>query len=291
MTAPKPGETGYDQVRTKVQTFYEDITFPSYDEDESYQTLVQKAGSNLYTRLLDRQIPRKAKILEMGCGTGQFSIFMAMGGRSVTAVDISTKSIEKAKALAVRLGVEKNIEFVHCDLFKLPFAKASFDFTYSSGVLHHTPDPRRGFGELVSYCKPGGVVGVGLYNTFGRVMLYCRKWIFKLTRNRFLWLDYYMRSGMEPHRKRTWFRDQYENPLESTHTADEVLGWFQENGIRYVNSIPKITLMEELTEDEEIFGEHDAGSRFDHLARQTMWIFTEGREGGFFLMFGRKEAV
>lgn len=290
MSNPRHGQTGYGEVRTKVQSFYEDITFPSYDEAESFATLVQKAEQNLYTRLLDRQIPRRSKILEMGCGTGQFSIFMAMGGREVTAVDISTKSIEKAAALAARLNVGENIKFVRSDLFELPFERASFDYVFSSGVLHHTPDPRGGFRELVSFCKPGGGVGVGLYNTYGRIPLYARKWIFRLTKNRFLWLDHYMRSDMEPHRKRTWFLDQYQNPLESTHTADEVLGWFKENNVRYMNSIPKINLIEQMSDDDQIFAEHDPGSRFDHILCQLGWIFTQGREGGFFLMFGRKQS-
>ena len=41
----------------------------------------------------------------------------------------------------------------------------------SSGVLHHTKDARRAFASIVRKAKPGGIVIVGLYNTFGR----CRR--------------------------------------------------------------------------------------------------------------------
>ena len=38
---------------------------------------------------------------------------------------------------------------------------------------------------------------------------------------------------------KSWIRDQYEHPVESLHTLDEVLKWFDDNNIEFINSIPK----------------------------------------------------
>jgi SAM-dependent methyltransferase len=47
-----------------------------------------------------------------------------------------------------------------------PLARDRFDFAFSFGVLHHTPDPRRAFGLLMQRLKPGGLVTIFLYKDF-----------------------------------------------------------------------------------------------------------------------------
>ena len=42
-----------------------------------------------------------------------------------------------------------------------------------------------------------------------------------------------------------WIRDQYEHPVESQHTFDEVLNWFDKNNIEFINSVPSCSLSEE----------------------------------------------
>ena len=52
---------------------------------------------------------------------------------------------------------------VQADLLDLPLADSAFDLVYSIGVLHHTPSPRRAFGEIARKVKPGGRLAVWLY--------------------------------------------------------------------------------------------------------------------------------
>ena len=50
-------------------------------------------------------------------------------------------------------------------------------------------------------------------------------------------LDPYINEyGVTRDNRRAWFMDQYRNPHESLHTLDEVLGWFEQNGIRFVRA-------------------------------------------------------
>jgi len=140
--------------------------------------------------------------------------------------------------------------------------------------------------------KPGGYLVIGLYNKYGRLLLDLRRIIFRVTGNRLRWLDYSWRKRFSDARKKEiWFMDQYKNPHETKHTVDEVLKWFHQNQIEFVNSIPKITLTEDFSEREQLFEPHDVGTRTEHLIRQLSWIFRQGREGGFFLMIGRKKSV
>ena len=46
----------------------------------------------------------------------------------------------------------------------MPFADATFEYVYSWGVLHHTPGIDRAIAEIHRVLKPGGGVGVMLYN-------------------------------------------------------------------------------------------------------------------------------
>src|ERR1700689_3997405 len=58
-----------------VRAFYEENPFPNYDDLESKQSLMEKARRGVFARLLNEQIPPGARVLEVGCGTGQLTNF------------------------------------------------------------------------------------------------------------------------------------------------------------------------------------------------------------------------
>lgn len=90
-------------------------------------------------------------------------------------------------------------------------------------------------------------------------------------------------------KKRTWFLDQYRNPHEQKFSVNDVLIWFSVNNIEYVSSIPRISMAQPPTAVEELFEKRNHGTAFENLLFQLAWIFTTGREGGFFITIGRKE--
>ena len=91
------------------------------------------AGSN---ELLDVLSPMKGKkILELGCGWGRSSIFLARQGAKVTGVDIGPDLILAAQALAKANRVE--CDFQTADIVKLPFPDGSFDAVFGVTILHH----------------------------------------------------------------------------------------------------------------------------------------------------------
>jgi SAM-dependent methyltransferase len=97
-------------------------------------------------------------VLDAGCGLGGFAEYArAWGARLVVGVDLS----EAIDAAHERL--DGRVELVQGDIYRLPLAQASFDVAYSIGVLHHLPDPERGFRSLVSAVRPGGLVFAWVY--------------------------------------------------------------------------------------------------------------------------------
>lgn len=98
-------------------------------------------------------------VLEGGCGKGRHTKLAAeWGAKEVVGIDLGD-GVESAFALTRHLP---NAHIVQCDIFKLPLKKA-FDYAFSVGVLHHTPDPKGAFTSLASKVKKGGHVSAWVY--------------------------------------------------------------------------------------------------------------------------------
>jgi SAM-dependent methyltransferase len=277
-----------DLVGTKVRAFYEGCSYPGYEDFETPDDLVRKAHTGIYARLLDEQIPHDAKILDAGCGTGQLPVFLSMSGRQAFGVDMTYNSLLKGQTFKQRFNLG-NVHFTEMNLFHPALREETFDYIFSNGVLHATLDAFGAFQNLVRLLKPGGYIIIGLYNTYGRLLLDLRRVIFRLTRGRLKWLDFYMRQkSIGEEKKRIWYRDQYEHPHEDKYSVDGVLQWFRKCGIQYINAVPPIRLGDEFTAAERLFEPHLVGDRLDHLLAQLGWIFSKSKEGGFFITIGRK---
>jgi len=110
-----------------------------------------------------------------------------------------------------------------------------------------------------------------------------------LTGGRGRWLDPYLRTTrLDEAKRRAWFADQYLHPHESEHTVDEVLGWFERAGLEFVRGIPSTSPGREDLAEKNLFEPEPRGSRLDHVRTQLKQVLTGNREGGFFVMIGRK---
>src|SRR5438132_7022164 len=157
-----------DARTEKVRDFYSAAPFPSYPARDSLAALRARAGRSEFARLLDHAIPPGARVLEMGCGTGQMSLFLAGADRLVIGADLTRASLELAEAARRRYQID-GVLFVETDLRRPGLRARAFDAVLSNGVLHHTPDPRASFAALARLVRPGGIVVVGLYNTYARL--------------------------------------------------------------------------------------------------------------------------
>ena len=98
-------------------------------------------------------VPRGARVLEYGCGTGSAALALASRGCDVLGIDISPVGVETARAEASRLGSEARFEVMNAEALDLP--DGSVDVVCGSGILHHL-DLDRALTEVARVLRPGG---------------------------------------------------------------------------------------------------------------------------------------
>jgi SAM-dependent methyltransferase/uncharacterized protein YbaR (Trm112 family) len=131
--------------------------------------LVAAVGGFMYRhlrgRLTDYPIPvfpialsRDAKLLDVGCNWGRWSLAAAQCGARPTGIDPSLGAVAAMKRIAKSRGLA--VDGVVGDARFLPFAAGTFDVVYSYSVLQHfsKDDARSAFAEMVRVLKPGGTL-------------------------------------------------------------------------------------------------------------------------------------
>jgi 2-polyprenyl-3-methyl-5-hydroxy-6-metoxy-1,4-benzoquinol methylase/uncharacterized protein YbaR (Trm112 family) len=101
-------------------------------------------------------------VLDVGCGMGRFSDVASRWGATVVGVDLSTA----VNAAYENLGARENVHIAQADVFHLPFDGPTFDFIFSIGVLHHTPNTKDAFDRLPQLLKPGGKIAIWVYSSY-----------------------------------------------------------------------------------------------------------------------------
>ncbi len=157
-TTPMTGEDGGDAAlkaqRETARSFgYEWQTFSEMlpDYEKNFRWYFERFSPDQFEGL---------RVLDAGCGTGRHTFHMARSGaREVVAMDFS-----QAIEVAARNNQDNpNTHFVQADIYHPPFPPGSFDFVYSLGVLHHLPDPEKGFRALLKLLRAGGFMDIYLY--------------------------------------------------------------------------------------------------------------------------------
>ncbi len=286
--APVDAAMSDRDVTEMVRAFYEKTPFPNYDDIESRDSLIAKAREGLFAAALDEQLPAGAVVLEAGCGTGQLTNFLGLSWRRrVFGGDVCLNSLRLANGFRERYRIA-NAAFLQMNLFRPPFQDGSIDVAIANGVLHHTGDAPLGFAALLRKVKPGGLILIGLYNRYARLPTLWRRRAFERFGPAAHFLDRRLASArLNEGRRQAWFQDQYRHPHETRHSVDEVLGWFDNRGVDFLSAIPAAdgTPFSAAT---RLFEPHPRGTSTMRLATQLQTLLTGGRDGGLFIMIGRK---
>jgi ubiquinone/menaquinone biosynthesis C-methylase UbiE len=103
------------------------------------------------------------ELLEIGCGTGLFTVEMArmLGDQgTVHAVDVQPAMIQRTQARTAGAGVAHMVQLHHCGVYDLPFADDTIDLAVLISTLGEVPDKPAAFSELRRVLKPGARLGV-----------------------------------------------------------------------------------------------------------------------------------
>lgn len=134
---------------------------------KNLQKFVENRINFLLKKLkLPSKIFNKAKVLDLGCGSGQNSILYDHMGANCTLVEYDKKSYENAKILFKKYSKNK-FKIINNDIFKFKSSE-KFDFVISDGVAHHTHSPIKNIQLASRYLKNGGflILGIGETNGF-----------------------------------------------------------------------------------------------------------------------------
>ena len=130
-----------------------------------------RAAERSLTDWLGAEPMSRSSFLDVGCGSGLFSLAARRLGASVRSFDYDSDSVSCTALLRDRFFpddptwvVEQGSVLDHVYLERLP----TFDIVYSWGVLHHTGSLWRALENVSSLVRPGGALWIAVYDDRGR---------------------------------------------------------------------------------------------------------------------------
>lgn len=105
-------------------------------------------------------VSRGSRILDVGCGVGWTTLFLAESGYAPLGVDLVPANVEAARERGARWGSDARFAVADMDSLELPGERA-FDALLFFDALHHTPHQRRALAAAAAHLRPGGVLLLG----------------------------------------------------------------------------------------------------------------------------------
>ena len=126
-----------------------------------YWMFIRSAGK-AYDEISERisnYIKKDSKVLELACGTGEFTFRLAGKCESWTATDFSENMLKEAKnAYAKREQSMESLNFERQDATDLAYEKECFDAVMIANALHIMPEPEKALAEIWRVLKPDGLL-------------------------------------------------------------------------------------------------------------------------------------
>ena len=134
--------------------------YSAYDEDARLTKSRSGQLESITTmRYIHALLPERAKVLEVGAGTGRYSVALAKEGYDVSAVELVERNLEKLRENAKGL---ENLSAAQGDATNLgAFPDDAFDAVLTLGPMYHLYAPgdwNRALDEAIRVTKPGGLI-------------------------------------------------------------------------------------------------------------------------------------
>jgi len=195
-------------------------------------------------------ILKNKTLLDAGCGNGELTVLLSdYGFDNVIGIDIS----DSIFSAYMNNPKKDKVFFIQGDLMNPPFKKQTFDYIYSDGVVHHTPDTRYTFSQIAKLTKTNGRFWAWIYlkreytkynklylfavDNIGLVISKCPLFMqdliiytVALPMATFLQWIGIIKTKDNWTEKEILIRDGFTHIYVNKHTPKEVDGWFKENG-------------------------------------------------------------
>jgi 2-polyprenyl-3-methyl-5-hydroxy-6-metoxy-1,4-benzoquinol methylase len=155
-----------------IQMFYD-----GYVEQENGRLERHQIERDITWRYLDKYLPSRGKILEIGAATGAYTVPLAKRGYTITAIDLSPRLMEVCKKRVAEEGVEKKVTCLVADARDLTgIEKTDYDAVLLMGPLYHLvveEDREMALREAFNRLKMEGIIFstfISRYGIWGDVM-------------------------------------------------------------------------------------------------------------------------
>lgn len=188
----------------QIKKFYSDNPFPgqySLNDLQKYDNGI----NNRYIKTIDRYLQNNIKVLDVGCGTGLLTnLFARKYTSTFLGIDFSD-SADYANKFS-EANYINNAIFLKKDFFDYDTeCLDQFDVIIAQSFVTHVPDYKQAFDKIKKHLNPGGVLILGVYNNYGKIL------------KKFFRLNYF--------NKRLQL-DQEHNPFELSFTNKDILDEF-----------------------------------------------------------------
>ena len=179
-------------------------------------------------------------VLDAGCGSGRLTSSLTKHNCETVGIDLSNPLL----AYQTSVGNPK-VHIVQADIFNLPFKDETFDYVWSEGVLHATPDAKKAFSCIMQKLKKQGKGYIWLYekSPHERIRQLIKSWkiphwpLFIMSYGFvILWAGYYfLKTVFNIRQNAFFFFDALSPKYQSEHNKKEIKGWFNECGFKNID--------------------------------------------------------
>jgi ubiquinone/menaquinone biosynthesis C-methylase UbiE len=136
----------------------------AFDYDRMDHSAVNRLFADDFLATAPARLPGSdaCRVLDVGTGTAQIPIALAprRNDLRITAIDLAGHMLQLARRNVVQAGLTAQIQLERVDAKVLPFAAGAFDAVISNSIIHHIPEPRTAFREMVRVLRGGGALFV-----------------------------------------------------------------------------------------------------------------------------------
>ena len=222
------------ELQQKTQAHYDEFPFIEGGDN-------RVAWWRDYLRdFLPDDLIRDKLVADIGSSVGEITRGLLDRGARMVCLDLSQQSLERC----AQINPEATV--LHGTALDLPFPDGAFDHAISIGVLHHTPDCRRGFHELARITAPGGTVVVFLYNFWNVYNVIYKafapvRWAIPLERvpKWMLWsmqpfAKSHLKQELDPEQLRRLLGDKLWTPQATFHSIAQLRRWGEQENLTFV---------------------------------------------------------
>lgn len=246
-----------DQITKSVNNIYKDSN-PSFYYELGLKNFLKMElkRKNLFQKLkFPLKMFQNAHLLDLGSGTGQYTIFYNKWGSHCTLVEYDKFSYNLSKKIFSLYSKNKKNKFYNTSLFNFRLKK-KFDIIVCNGVLHHTKSYAKGLNLISKKLKKNGYLILGIANSSGFFQRNIQRYLlYKISNSKdeiiknanILFKNHLLRASKIGGRSiQSIISDTYLNPKIDTPSISQLISLLRKNNLQLYSSFPSLTSFEDL---------------------------------------------